>query len=75
MTISFAAAIYFIVWWIVLFAVLPFGITSQTEEEKVAGGDPGAPAAPLLVKKALVTSLIAAAITALIFAASQLIEL
>ena len=39
------AAIYFIMWWIVLFAVLPWGVRSQTEhgEEVPPGTDPGAP--------------------------------
>jgi predicted secreted protein len=38
-------AIYFIMWWLVFFAVLPFGIRSQDEHgEVVRGTDPGAPA-------------------------------
>ncbi|MGN6551795.1 MAG: DUF1467 family protein [Pararhizobium sp.] len=37
-------AIFFILWWIVLFAVLPFGATSQHEaDEIVPGTDGGAP--------------------------------
>ena len=44
MTVSSALAIYFIVWWVVLFAVLPFGVRSQHEEGGGAEGtDPGAP--------------------------------
>jgi predicted secreted protein len=40
------AAIYFITWWVVLFAVLPFGIRSQHEDgEYTPGTDPGAPVA------------------------------
>ena len=39
------AAIYFIVWWLVFFAVLPWGIRSQREHGEIAPGtDPGAPA-------------------------------
>ena len=38
-------AIYFIIWWVTLFAVLPFGSRSQAEEGNVTPGtDPGAPA-------------------------------
>ena len=38
-------AIYFIIWWLVFFAVLPWGIRSQDEHGDVAHGtDPGAPA-------------------------------
>ena len=41
-----AIAIYFLIWWITLFAVLPFGVRSQHEGEDFAQGtDPGAPIA------------------------------
>ena len=60
------AAIYFVVWWIVLFAVLPWGVQSQDEAEDVLpGSDPGAPVRPLLLRKAIATTLVSAAITAL----------
>ena len=37
-------AIYFIIWWVVLFMVLPFGVRSQDESGEVSPGtDPGAP--------------------------------
>jgi predicted secreted protein len=37
-------AIYFIVWWLVFFMVLPWGIRSQDEHgDIVPGTDPGAP--------------------------------
>jgi predicted secreted protein len=37
-------AIYFIIWWVVLFAVLPWGVRSQEESGAVDHGtDPGAP--------------------------------
>lgn len=56
-------ALYFVIWWITLFAVLPFGIRSQEEAgEVVAGTEPGAPVLPGLLKKAVITSLIAAVI-------------
>jgi predicted secreted protein len=54
-----AVAIYFIVWWITLFAVLPWGVRSQAESgEVVPGSDPGAPAIPNLVMKLLLTTLV-----------------
>ena len=31
MSIGFGIAIFFVVWWIVLFAVLPFGVRTQGE--------------------------------------------
>jgi predicted secreted protein len=54
-------AIYFVVWWLVLFAVLPFGVRTQGEESDTVLGTPSsAPGRPMLVRKALVTSVIAA---------------
>jgi predicted secreted protein len=44
MSIGFVIAIYFVLWWVVLFAVLPWGVHSQQESgEVVPGTDPGAP--------------------------------
>jgi predicted secreted protein len=44
MSIASAIAIYFVLWWLTLFVVLPFGIRSQGEAgEHVPGTDPGAP--------------------------------
>jgi predicted secreted protein len=44
-SIATAFAIYFIIWWVMLFAVLPFGVRSQQESGAVVpGSDPGAPA-------------------------------
>lgn len=55
--VPMAIAIYFTTWWIVLFAVLPFGIRSQDEaHEVVPGSDPGAPMLPRLAVKALWTT-------------------
>lgn len=60
-----AIAVFFTMWWIVLFAVLPFGIRSQDESGDVAKGtDPGAPVASGMAWKAGVTTLIAAALFA-----------
>jgi predicted secreted protein len=59
-------AIYFIVWWTVIFAVLPFGVRSQHEAGAVEdGSEPGAPMRPLLIRKALVTTVAAAVIVGL----------
>jgi predicted secreted protein len=54
-----AVAIFVTIWWILLFAVLPFGVQSQHETaEIVPGSDPGAPIAPRLLVKALWTTAI-----------------
>jgi predicted secreted protein len=58
--IPMAIAIYFTIWWIALFAILPFGVRSQAEAgEIMEGTEPGAPTAPRLLQKALWTSVLA----------------
>jgi predicted secreted protein len=59
MSISSAIAIYFVLWWVVLFMVLPFGVRSQTEAgETVLGTDPGAPVLPSMARKLLWTTIV-----------------
>lgn len=59
-------AIYFIVWWTVLFTTLPFGVRSQHEDGTPEDGtEPGAPQRPLLLRKALATTVMAAVIVGL----------
>jgi predicted secreted protein len=54
------AAIYFLIWWVVLFAVLPWGVRSQEESGDVASGtDPGAPSVPRLLMKVVWTTIVA----------------
>jgi predicted secreted protein len=61
-------AVYFVVWWVVLFAVLPWGVRTQEEEgEVILGTTPSAPAKPRLLRTAIVTSLVAAIVTGLIW--------
>ena len=61
--VSGGIALYFVIWWIGLFAVLPFGVRSQAEAGDVAAGtEPGAPTLPALRKKALWTTLLAAVV-------------
>lgn len=59
-SIGTSIAIYFVIWWVVLFAVLPFRVRSQVEAGAIeAGSDPGAPHQAHLLWYALVTSSIA----------------
>ena len=62
-----ATALYFVIWWILLFAVLPFGAPQpgRGAERSTAGTEPGAPAAPALREKALWTTLSSAALVLL----------
>ena len=58
-------AIYFVVWWTVLFAVLPWG--AHTLDDTDAGRSAGAPSKPRIGLKFLVTTVIAAIIWVLIY--------
>ena len=60
MGIATGIAIYFLIWWVVLFAVLPFGV--KIPEKPKPGHATSAPEKPLLLRKALWTTLIAAVI-------------
>jgi predicted secreted protein len=56
-------AIYFVVWWLCLFVVLPIGVKTQDEEETTILGTVGsAPARPMLVRKALAATVLSAVI-------------
>jgi predicted secreted protein len=63
-----ALAVFFTSWWVCLFAVLPFGVRNHQEgaETLPEGADPGSPVAPLLAKKAIATTLLAAVVYGLI---------
>lgn len=65
-TISTMFAIYFVVWWLVLFVTLPFGIRSQHEDGVGAPGtDPGAPIIAGMGRKLIWTTVISAVIFAI----------
>ena len=52
-----AVAVFFIIWWVTLFAVLPFGVRSQAESGHVEPGtEAGAPVAPRIGYKLLLTT-------------------
>jgi len=69
MGISTVIAIFFIIWWVVLFAVLPWGVRSQEESGEVAPGtDPGAPAAHRIWSKLIWTTVIAAVVFGILVA-------
>jgi predicted secreted protein len=66
MSLATAIAIYFIIWWVVLFAVLPWGVRSQHEGGAIVpGSDPGAPVIPRLKRKLVWTTIVAAVVFAL----------
>lgn len=63
-------AIYFVIWWVVLFAVLPWGVRTQEEAGDVLPGSPeSAPAAPRMGRVVLITTLVSGAVFALVYLA------
>jgi predicted secreted protein len=59
--ISTALAIYFVLWWVMLFVTLPFGVRSQHEEGVGAPGtDPGAPVLTGMGRKLIWTTVLSA---------------
>ncbi|MBP6876755.1 MAG: DUF1467 family protein [Phenylobacterium sp.] len=69
MTVFTGIAIYFTIWWTVLFSVLPIGVTSHAEAgiDKGDGGDPGAPVDPKLKKKFITTTIVTTILWAILF--------
>ena len=63
MGIATNIALYLTIWWTVLFAILPIGVTSYAEAGIDPGiGDPGAPVKPKLKRKFITTTWISALI-------------
>jgi predicted secreted protein len=60
--------LYVLIWWTVLFAVLPFGARPRPEPDEVTGWR-GAPAAPRLGRVVVATTLV----SALVFGAAYLL--
>ncbi len=63
------SVIFLVMWWLVLFTTLPFGI--QRQENPEPGTEAGAPENPRLWTKALVTTLITAVLTGAIYIAAE----
>ncbi len=71
MSVSIAIGLFFIVWWIVLFALLPF---KMGEQQAPPGSDPfaeaaGAPSSPRLARKFILAAAISALIVGALYAA------
>jgi len=69
-TIAFALAIYFIIWWVVLFAMLPIGVRTSEEagEKPTPGHAESAPQYPNLLPKMVATTVISTIIFAALYA-------
>jgi predicted secreted protein len=60
-SVSFAIAIYVVIWWTVLFAILPIGVRTQGEDGATVPGTPeSAPTRPRLLRVVLLTTVVSA---------------
>ena len=61
--------VYVIIWWVIFFSVLPFGIESNKEifKDSIEGVDPGAPKNPKMAKKFLITTIITSILFIMIY--------
>ena len=76
MSLISSLATFFVIWWLCLFVVLPFGVKSQHEAGDVTlGTEHGAPHRPLLLRKALATTVLAAIVFAGVYVYFGLYEL
>ncbi len=57
--------VYLLVWWVMLFTVLPLGVERNADAAK--GHDAGAPVNPMLKKKIILNSALSAVIVAVIW--------
>lgn len=72
MSLSLAIALYIMIWWMTLFAVLPIGVRTQAEAGEVVEGTPeSAPAAPRIVRAMLINTVVSALVFAFVWAALE----
>jgi predicted secreted protein len=72
MSIALGIAIYIVIWWTVLFAMLPIGVRTQGEDGAIVPGTPeSAPTAPRLLRVVLLTTAIATLIFLLPWAVTR----
>ena len=73
MSLATSIAAYLTIWWTVLFAILPLGVTTHAEAglDKGDGGDPGAPVDPKLKRKFITTTWVAAIVFAVLWSVIQ----
>jgi predicted secreted protein len=61
-------AIYAIIWWLVIFMVLPWGVQTIGADDVAKGHAPSAPRRPRMLLKAAVTTVVAAVTWLIVFA-------
>ncbi|UCI10022.1 DUF1467 family protein [Mesorhizobium sp. B1-1-8] len=62
------AALFFVTWWLVLFAVLPFSLRTQDEDEDVTLGTvSSAPRGPHMLRAAIRTTIVTAVVIGIFY--------
>jgi predicted secreted protein len=70
MNLALGIAVFVVIWWTVLFAILPLGVRTQGEDGTIVPGTPeSAPTRPRLVRVVLLTTLVSCVVFATIWAA------
>jgi len=67
MSISGSIVTYLILWWMVLFMVLPWGITRVNPDQLLPGEDPASPAKANMLKKLAATTVISLVLFGLVY--------
>lgn len=72
MTWVSAAALYFIVWWLTLFAILPFSLRTQDDEQEVVLGTvSSAPKGPHMLRAMIRTTIVSAIVLGSFYLATR----
>jgi predicted secreted protein len=72
MSLSLGIALYLMIWFMTLFAVLPLGVKTQGEAGEIVEGTPAsAPAAPRLLRVAIINTVVAAFVFAFVWTALE----
>ena len=69
MNLTWLISLYFIIWWTVLFTILPWGVRSHHEEgvDVPGGGEPASPVNPNIKKKFITTTWVSAIVLAVVW--------
>ena len=72
MGLALGIALYIMVWWMTLFAVLPIGVRTQGEAGEVVAGTPeSAPVAPRLLRVIFINTIVATVVFAIVWSAFE----
>lgn len=63
--------VFVVMWWLVLFVTLPFGVRPPNSDEMEPGQEPGAPVKPMMLRKIIATTLITAVLYGIFYSLSE----